>query len=140
VVRGLLLALDHERAAGQAYNITNDRPLTQCELLGSIARAVDAAPPRLHLPYRALYAAGHVAERLAGAARSSRRPPVTRLGVAFIGTDNRYAIDKARRELGYRPLVALRDGVRLTAEWHREHASPPQRDGRPEHQVQEALS
>jgi nucleoside-diphosphate-sugar epimerase len=119
VVQGLLLALDHERAAGQAYNITNDRPLTQREFLEAIAREVGARPPRLRVPYRALYAAGYAAERLARAGRSSRRPPITRLGVAFFGTDNRYAIGKARRELGYRPRVALRDGIRLTAAWHR---------------------
>ncbi|MGH3404920.1 MAG: NAD-dependent epimerase/dehydratase family protein [Streptosporangiaceae bacterium] len=28
VVQGLLLALGHEHAVGQAYNIANDRPLT----------------------------------------------------------------------------------------------------------------
>jgi nucleoside-diphosphate-sugar epimerase len=51
--------------------------------------------------------------------RSGRRPPITRLGVAFFGTDSRYAIDKARRELGYRPAVTVREGVRLAATWYR---------------------
>jgi nucleoside-diphosphate-sugar epimerase len=36
----------------------------------------------------------------------------------IFGTDNRLAIDKARHELGYRPRIALRDGVRLTAAWY----------------------
>jgi nucleoside-diphosphate-sugar epimerase len=120
VVQGILLALDHERAAGQAYNITNDRPLTQKQLMHAIARELGTGPPRLHVPYHALYAAGYAAERLAKVTRSSRRPPVTRLGVAFFGTDNRYSIDKARRELGYAPRVALREGIRLTANWYRQ--------------------
>jgi nucleoside-diphosphate-sugar epimerase len=123
-VQGLLLALDHEQAVGQAYNITNDRPLTQQQLLEAIAHEIGAPPPRVHVPYRALYAAGYVAERLTKLAPGWRRPPITRLGVAFFGTDNRYAIQKARRELGYEPRVALRDGVRLAAAWYR------QRDGR----------
>ena len=38
--------------------------------------------------------------------------------MAFAGTDNRYAIDKARRELGYVPRVDLDDGVRATAHWY----------------------
>ena len=117
-IQGLLLALDHDRAVGGAYNITNDGPLTQAQLLRAIAREVGARPPRLHLPYRALYAAGYLAERVAALAPSSRRPPVTRLGVAFAGTDNRYAIDKARRELGYAPRVDLDEGVRITARWY----------------------
>jgi nucleoside-diphosphate-sugar epimerase len=118
VVQGLLLALDHDRAVGEIYNITDDRPLTQAQLLRAIAHEVGAEPPRLHLPYRALYAAGYLAEQLAAVTRSSRRPPVTRLGVAFAGTDNRYAIDKARRELGYAPRVDLAEGVRITARWY----------------------
>jgi nucleoside-diphosphate-sugar epimerase len=117
VVQGLLLALDHDHAVGQAYNISNDRPLTQRQVLEAIARDIGARPPRLHLPYRALYAAGYLAERLAP--RTSGRPPITRLGVAFFGTDNRYAIGKARRELGYAPRVDLREGLRITAAWYR---------------------
>jgi nucleoside-diphosphate-sugar epimerase len=124
VVRGLLLALDHERAVGRAYNITNDRPLTQKQLLSAIADEIGASPPRLHFPYRALYAAGYAAERLAVLTRSRHQPVVTRLGVKLFGTDNRHAVDKARRELGYAPRVALRDGVRLAAAWYRTQNLP----------------
>jgi nucleoside-diphosphate-sugar epimerase len=120
VVHGLLLALDHRRAVGNAYNITSDKPLTQRQLLHAIAREVDGSPPRLHAPYRALYAAGYIAERLAALSPSRRRPPITRLGVAFFGTDNRYAIGKAKRELGYSPGVSVADGVHLAAAWYRE--------------------
>jgi 2-alkyl-3-oxoalkanoate reductase len=121
IVRGLLLALDHDQAVGEAYNITNDQPLTQAQMLQAIAQEIGASPPRLHVPYRALYAAGYLAERLAMLAPSRTRPPITRLGVAFFGTDNRYAIDKARRELGYSPQVGLRDAVRITAAWYQQH-------------------
>jgi nucleoside-diphosphate-sugar epimerase len=125
VVQGLLLALDHERAVGQAYNIANDRPLTQRQLLNAIAHEIGADPPRLRIPYQALYAAGYAAERLATLTPSRRRPPaVTRLGVKLFGTDNRHAVHKARRELGYAPRVALHDGVRLAAAWYRSQRVP----------------
>ncbi|HYZ57790.1 MAG TPA: NAD-dependent epimerase/dehydratase family protein [Streptosporangiaceae bacterium] len=122
VVRGLLLGLDHDEAPGHAYNITNDRPLTQRQMLTAIAEQVGGSPPGRRVPYRALYAAGYLAERLAALAPSGTRPPVTRLGVAFFGTGNRYAIGRARSELGYRPVVDLRDGVALTAAWYLRHA------------------
>jgi nucleoside-diphosphate-sugar epimerase len=118
VVQGLLLALEREDALGQAYNITNDRPLTQAELLHAIAREIGASPPRFHVPYRVLYAAGYAAEALGRLTRSQRQPLVTRLGVKLFGTDNRHAIDKARRELGFRPQVSLEDGVRRAAAWY----------------------
>jgi nucleoside-diphosphate-sugar epimerase len=121
VVRGLLLGLDRDVALGHAYNITNDQPLTQRQMLTAIAEETGADPPARRVPYRALYAAGYVAERLASLAPRAlpgARPPVTRLGVAFFGTENRYSIGRARSELGYRPAVGLRDGVALTAAWY----------------------
>lgn len=119
VVQGLLLLLDHERAAGQAFNITNDRPLTQDEMWSAIAAEVGAKPPRLWAPYYPLFAAGYAAEQLASLTHSRRQPPVTRLGVMLFGGNNRHSINKARRELGYTPQVDLREGVHLAGEWFR---------------------
>jgi nucleoside-diphosphate-sugar epimerase len=121
VVQGLLLALDHGNATGRAYNIANDHPLTQKQFLDAIAREIGASPPRFHVPYRALYAAGYAAEVLGGLTRSRRQPVVTRLGVKLFGTDNRHAIDKAHGELGFTPQVSVDDGVRLAAAWYRGH-------------------
>jgi nucleoside-diphosphate-sugar epimerase len=118
VVQGLLLGLDCQNAIGEAYNITTDRPLSQLQLLRAIARAIGAGPPRVFVPYRALYAGAFAAERVAALARLSGPPVVTRLGVKLFGTDNRHAIDKAREALGYRPRVALEEGVRLAARWY----------------------
>jgi len=119
VVQGLMLALDQDVALGQAYNITNDEPLTQRQVLDAIADEVGARRARLHVPYRALYAAGSVAERVARITRARRQPPLTRLGVKLFGTDNRHAIDKARGELGFSPAVSLLEGIRLAAAWYR---------------------
>jgi nucleoside-diphosphate-sugar epimerase len=124
VVQGLLLALDCDHAVGQAYNISNDRPLTQQQLLEAIAHDIGVKPPTLHVPYRALYGGGSAAERLASLTGSQRQPVLTRLGVKLFGTDNRHAIDKARRELGYTPQVAIRGGVRLAAAWYRAQSHP----------------
>jgi nucleoside-diphosphate-sugar epimerase len=128
LVQGLLLALDHPAAVGQAYNITAAAPVTQYELLAGFARSLGAPPPRVRLPYRALYLAGGLAERVASAARSSRRPPITRLGVAFLGSDNCFSIEKARRELSYAPQVDIPTGLQLTAEWYLRRATvgPPE--------------
>jgi nucleoside-diphosphate-sugar epimerase len=118
VVEGLLRVLRADRAVGQAYNITNDRPLTQREAWELVAESLGASPPRRHVPYGALLGVAYAAEqaaRLTGA----RQPLITRHGVMLFGGDNRHSIDKARRELGYEPQVPLREGLRLTADWYR---------------------
>ena len=114
-VQGLLLALDHEDAVGEVFNITNDEPLTQLEFLEAIAAEVGAARPRLRVPYSALYAAANAAERMPSGKHGEHRPPITRLGVAFLGSDVRCSIEKARTRLGFAPQVSLREGVRRAA-------------------------
>jgi nucleoside-diphosphate-sugar epimerase len=120
VVQGLMLALDHPRAVGNAYNIANDSPLTQEELLYAIADQVGARRPRIHVPYAALSAAAHVAEKTAQLARSTRKPILTRIGVSIFGADNRHSIDKARRELDYSPRMPLSEGISLATAWYRD--------------------
>jgi nucleoside-diphosphate-sugar epimerase len=123
VVQGLLLCADHDDAQGQAFNITNDQPLTQGEFLHAIAQELGAPPPRLHVPYSAAYAIAYAAER-AVKFTGSKHPLVTRHGVTLYGTDNRHSIDKARTELGYAPHVSIRQGIQLACAWYRQRQMP----------------
>jgi nucleoside-diphosphate-sugar epimerase len=132
VVQALLIAADHEAAVGNVYNITVEQPLSQRQVLAAIAREIGVRPPRVHVPYSVLYAAGSLAERLATLTNTARRPPLTRLGVAFVGTDNRYSMLRARNELGYRPCVTVDAGLRLTADWYLGQRAAAHRLVRPE--------
>lgn len=117
IVRGIVSALESDRSAGNVYNLADGDSPTQEQLLAEIAGQLGVPGPTVHVPYRLLYATGWAGE---GVARLSRRPnaPLTRFGVALYGADNRYSIEKARRELGYEPRVSLREGVRMAADWY----------------------
>jgi nucleoside-diphosphate-sugar epimerase len=129
IVDGLLLAMDRVGIDGEVFNITNDDRITQLEYLDAISDAIGAEPRRLHVPYQVLAAAAVAAEGVARVRRSSTRPAITRLGVAFTGGDVRSSISKARNELGYAPRVSLRVGIRRTASWWRaESERTPRRD------------
>jgi len=116
IVQGFLLAAYHERAPGNIYNISNDRPLTQREIYNEIADAVGGKRPWLHLPYLPTYYGCILAERVL-APVTGTKPPATRLGALMFGSDNRHSIEKARQELGYEPRIDLRAGIHLTAAW-----------------------
>lgn len=120
VALGVVLALDNERAIGEAYNITTDEVMTQAELIQAVADEVGAQFPKLHVPYAVMYAAALAAERIAQLPGYPGHPLVTRMGVTVFGADNRHSIDKARRQLGFSPQVTLREGVRLSGEWYRQ--------------------
>src|SRR6266571_2783510 len=59
VVQGLMLAFHKARAIGQAYNITNDRPMSQRQMWQAISDEIGARPPRVRVPYIPLLAAGY---------------------------------------------------------------------------------
>lgn len=121
VVQGLMLAAEHPDAVGRAFNITNDEPITQEGMLRAIAEELGAPPPRIHVPYTALYAAAWGAERVEAVVKTGRQPIVTRLGAKLFGTDNRHSIQLARDILGFSPKVPLREGVRQAAVWYKEN-------------------
>jgi nucleoside-diphosphate-sugar epimerase len=123
MVQGLLLAMDHEHAVGQVYNIGNDQPLSQKEFFSSIALGIGSAPPRIHVPYYPLYAAAYAAERIATFSGNQIPPFITRHGVKLYGADNRLSIDKAHRDLGYEPQVSLRRGLQLATAWYQRRES-----------------
>jgi nucleoside-diphosphate-sugar epimerase len=127
VVQGLLLAAENERAVGQAYNITNDAPLTQEEILRAIAEEIGAEPSLRHVPYAALYAAAAAIEKATLITHRQQQPIVTRLGVKLFGGDNRHSIDKAREELGFTPRISLHEGIRLAAHWYLEQRRSQER-------------
>lgn len=125
VVQGMLAAASNDRALGQAYNLSHDQPLSQKALWQAIAEEIGAKSPRLHVPYHLLYGLALVAERAVRSDNPQRQPLITGLGVKLFGTDNRHAIDKARRELGYAPGVSVREGVRLAAKWYLQQKTSP---------------
>jgi dihydroflavonol-4-reductase len=83
VVHGLVLAAEVEGAVGDAYNITNDQPLTQERFLQAVAAEIRCRPPRRHVPLRLLSAAAFAAERISDVPGRSGAggPPLTRLDV-----------------------------------------------------------
>ncbi len=122
-VEGMILAAFSEKAIGQVYNLSTDKPVTQEQLWITIAQETSAKPPRLHIPYFPLYLLAYFAEKVTKADDPQRQPLITRLGVKLFGADNRHVIDKACRELGYSPRIPVLEGIRLTAHWYNERSA-----------------
>jgi nucleoside-diphosphate-sugar epimerase len=120
VARGMLLAGDAERAAGRCYLLVNDEPVTQRDFLGAIAAELRVAVPRRRIPYRLGLMLGSLAEAGGRLLRREEPPPVTRFGIQLLGGENRFDIARARREIGFAPVVDVAAGVRRSVEWFRQ--------------------
>ena len=111
LVLGLVLAADAGVAAGQLYHVTDGEEITAREALDAIADALGVARPRLSLPFGVVLGAAALVEGAAWALRLKRPPPLSRYGVRFVSCHARYDLGKARRDLGYEPVVSFREGV-----------------------------
>ena len=117
VVRAALLADETPHAAGQVYNITDGRNTTLREFVTFITEYVGVPCPTRQVPGFAAKAAAALLETVARASGSKSPPALNRGRLRFLHYNQRYSIEKARRELGYEPLVSYREGLPPALDW-----------------------
>ncbi|KAB2574471.1 3-beta hydroxysteroid dehydrogenase/isomerase [Lasiodiplodia theobromae] len=105
--------IDTERVDGEAFFITNDQPVPFWDFARSVWR--EAGPPvpiekTWVLPKDIMMPVGSVLEWICWAI--GRKPNITRDQVRYSTVRRYYSIDKAKRRLGYRPIVGLEEGVK----------------------------
>jgi nucleoside-diphosphate-sugar epimerase len=116
LVAGVLLAADAPDAAGQVFTIAGPRGVTTAEYFGHLFRMLGRRGP-LGIPTPAAIALAHTADaanRLRG-----RRNDVNAISMRYLARSGTYSIEKARRVLGYEPVVDLDEGMRRTEAWLR---------------------
>ncbi len=118
LVAGLILAAEKGRA-GEVYILTGRESFEFDRMLDLIARSLGVRRPGPHLPMWFGFAAGWCFEMLSKLTRAT--PAMTRQNLRSLTADRVFSIDKARRELGYEPLVPLAEGVERTVTWAQEH-------------------
>jgi nucleoside-diphosphate-sugar epimerase len=118
LAHGLILAGTVERAAGEAYVITDGVKLTWRAYFDRLASALDVPPPRITVDPALAYAAATALEFAYRLLRITHRPPITRYLVTHLSRDFHFSIEKARRELGYEPQVGVDEAISRTARWY----------------------
>lgn len=114
VVRGMLLAADRlardpERVGGRAFFVTDDERLDAFEWFRPVVEGLGHAFPSRRLPPRAAYAAALGAE--VACLLGARETTFTRAGVLKVTRSSSFCIDRARRDLGYAPILNRDEGV-----------------------------
>jgi nucleoside-diphosphate-sugar epimerase len=110
VVHGLRLAADRG-ADGEVYFVTDGAPVVFREFVSELIRTQGLEPPGRSIP-------APVAGALASAVEEAWRllplrgaPPLSRFAVWVASQECTIDISKARRELGYEPVIAREDGL-----------------------------
>ncbi len=110
---------EHPRAVGEVFILGGERYYKLRTIVEMIAEAVGAMPPRWRLPAWPFQVAGTICEKLC--IPFGIEPPIYRRRVDFFTKSRAFTIEKAKRLLGYRPVVDLEAGIRATVEWYRSH-------------------
>jgi len=119
LVEGFRLCGEVPRAAGRTYILAGAEVPVLNDLIALVADEAGVAPPRLHLPVWPFWLAGAACEALC--APFGIEPPLYRRRVDFFTKSRAFDITRAREELGYAPSVSLRDGIRRTLAWYKQH-------------------
>lgn len=86
--------------------------------MSEVLVALGYAAPRFHLPYFVVYGLALLLWFLSLILRPvmSFRPTFTPMRVALAGTHHFYSCDRAKRDLGYKPVVCLKEGIERTVQ------------------------
>ncbi len=118
VADAAILAADDPSSVGQAYNITDQGPITQRDYLATWAEACGAPAIRRRRRYRMVFAGAFVLEAMARLARRPQPPIITRYATWLMGRNLSYSTEKARSKLGWAPSLSYRDAIEGTVRWY----------------------
>jgi nucleoside-diphosphate-sugar epimerase len=118
VVDGTLLALTQPQAIGQTYNLCDGVTITFREFYGYYARMLG----KRRIPSVPGWV-GHLAVSPAGRwlRRAAGRPDAGRWSLHYLQNQSRFSIDKLQHELGFRPYIAVGEGMKRTQVWLQAH-------------------
>ncbi|KAF3446130.1 hypothetical protein FNV43_RR11309 [Rhamnella rubrinervis] len=107
-----------EKAAGQAYFITNMEPIKFWEFMSLVLEGLGYERPRIKIPAFAMMPIAHVVEltyKLFGRYGMSV-PQLIPSRIRLLSCNRTFNSSKAKDQLGYTPVITLQEGLKRTIE------------------------
>jgi PAS domain S-box-containing protein len=117
LVRGLLLAVEHPAAIGQTLLLAGPKPLTTREMVRDVAAALNRPLRNIGVPMWPMWLAAQALEHTLKPL--GIQPPLHRRRLDFFRTSFWFSIAKAKRLIGFEPMIPFAVGARDTAGWYR---------------------
>jgi nucleoside-diphosphate-sugar epimerase len=123
LIDAVFLAVENPAAVGQVYNLTDGEAVTKRRFFETVADGMGLRRSKQILPGWLAAMVVRVLERqMRRAVASGRTPILTPAQYKFLLLDLDFSIEKAKRELGYRPRFSFDEGMRETLAWYRQNA------------------
>jgi nucleoside-diphosphate-sugar epimerase len=123
LVEAAFLAVDKPEAVGQIYNLTDGEAVSKRRFIEAIADGVGLPRPSPNgVPLWLARALAWWQEGRARRRNSPTPPRLTQGRLKFLGLNLDFSIEKAKRELGYRPRLSFDEAMRETVAWYKQNA------------------
>ena len=118
LVRGLYLASINDKAVGEIYFITSEKPYSWEEVGDSTYKVIGKKPLTIKVPHPAVYGIAGIAQFFA---MFSHKPATLNIEKARDITQKAWisSADKAFKDLGFSQEISLEDGIRRTIDWYK---------------------
>lgn len=113
-IRAAERLIEGSPVCGQAYFLSDETPMNAGEFSIELAKNMGLQVPLVRVPDPVARAVGAVWERVYKVF-GAPKPMFTVANVKLIDIDHHFRIDRAKRDLGYAPLVDTDEGIRRTA-------------------------
>jgi nucleoside-diphosphate-sugar epimerase len=120
VVEAMLAAALSSNSIGQAYNVSDGTGATWLTYLGLFAERLQVPKPWLNLSFSAAMGLARILEAPHRYLKLGGRPLLTVHAVHLLGIDQEFPIEKAVRDLDFRPAVSLEEGIDRSVAWLRD--------------------
>ncbi len=124
LVDAVFLAVDNEKAVGEAYNLTDGEFVSKRQFIGAVADAMGLPHPTRRPPLWLAWMVTWCAERLAKLRGAKKAPLFNFPRLKFIGYNLDFSIQKAMDDLGYRPRVNFEEAIGETMDWYKKNNIP----------------
>jgi len=115
VAYAVRLAAETKSASGQTYNISNGEPRQFRAIVEKLFLELGRQPHYKRPNLKTMYLLASLMERVYKLLHIYREPPLTRYTVCTLGYSQTLDISKAKRELGYSPILSLNEGIKKYA-------------------------
>ncbi len=122
LIDAVFLAVESEKAVGEAYNLTDGEFVSKRKFIESVADAMGLPHPRRRPPMWFAYTVTWFAEKLAKMRGATEAPLFNFTRLKFMGYNLDFSIEKAMTELGYRPRVDFEEAIGETMDWYKKNS------------------
>lgn len=104
-------------AAGQAYFISQGEPVNLWDWINGLFARMGVDKVSRRVSFTAAYNVGATLECFHKLFRKNKEPKMTRFLAEQLAKSHYFSCEKARKDLGYEPLISTEEGLERTVQW-----------------------